>query len=46
MNPQQLQQLQQQAIVQQLQAPNEYGTEKLLINVNGQNSKIQSNKNT
>lgn len=45
-NPQQLQQLQQQAIVQQLQAPNEYGTEKLLINVNGQNSKIQSNKNS
>jgi hypothetical protein len=46
LNPQQLQNLQQQAVVTQLQAPNEYGTEKLLINVNGQNSKIQSNKNS
>jgi len=28
-----------------LQAPNSYGTNKLLINVNGQNSKIKTNKN-
>ena len=46
MNPQQLQQLQIQAIQQQLQAPNEYGTNKLLINVNGQNSKLPTNKNS
>ena len=45
LNPQQLQQLQIQAIQQQLQAPNEFGTNKMLINVNGQNSKLPTNKN-
>lgn len=45
LNPQQLQQLQIQAIQQQLQAPNEFGTNKLLVNVNGQNSKLPTNKN-
>ena len=42
---QQIQQIQVQATTQSLQAPFQYGTEKLLINVNGQNSKLPTNKN-
>lgn len=38
-------QAQVQAITGLLQAPREYGTDKLLVNVNGANSKIKSNKN-
>jgi len=45
LSPQQIQQLQQQAVTTQLQAPLQYGTDKLLINVNGQNSKLPTNKN-
>ena len=45
LSPQQLQQLQQQAVQTQLQAPLQYGTDKMLINVNGQNSKLPTNKN-
>ena len=45
LSPQQLQQLQTQATQQALQAPLQFGTEKLLINVNGQNSKLPTNKN-
>ncbi len=42
---QKLAQIEQQEITQLLQAPNELGTNKLLINVNGNNSKIKTNKN-
>ena len=45
LTPQQIQQIQVQATTQSLQAPLQYGTEKLLINVNGQNSKLPTNKN-
>ena len=45
LSPQQIQQIQVQATTQALQAPLQYGTEKLLINVNGQNSKLPTNKN-
>lgn len=40
-----LAQLETQEISNLLTAPNSYGTNKLLINVNGQNSKIKTNKN-
>ena len=46
MTPQQLQQMQTQEFTSMLQAPNMFGTDKLLINVNGQNSKIKTNKNS
>ena len=44
-NPAKLAQIEQAEITQLLQAPNELGTNKLLINVNGNNSKIKTNKN-
>ncbi len=44
-SPQKLAQIETQEITQMLQAPREMGTNKLLINVNGQESKIKTNKN-
>ena len=44
-NPAKLQQIQLQEIETQLTAPNEFGTNKFLINVNGGSSKIKTNKN-
>lgn len=38
-------QIQVQGLTSLLQAPMQYGTDKLLINVNGQNSKLPTNKN-
>ena len=40
------QQIQEQEITALLQAPLQFGTNKFLINVNGQSSKIQTNKNS
>jgi len=45
LNQQQIQQAQIQAITDLLQAPNRLGAQKTLINVNGANSKIKTNKN-
>ena len=45
LNQQQLQQAQIQAITDLLQAPSRLGVQKTLINVNGANSKIKTNKN-
>ena len=39
------QQLEVQGLTSLLQAPLQYGTDKLLLNINGQNSKIPTNKN-
>lgn len=44
-NPAKLAQIETDEITSMLQAPNAVGTNKLLINVNGNNSKIKTNKN-
>ena len=45
LNLQQIQQAQTNAITDLLQAPNQFGTQKTLINVNGANSKLTTGKN-
>ena len=45
LSPQKLQQIQEQEIQGLLQAPAQFGTNKFLINVNGQSSKLPTNKN-
>ena len=45
LSPEKLQKIQNQEITELLQQPGELGTNKFLINVNGQNSKIITNKN-